>query len=233
MKALILAGGEGRRLRSMSGQLPKCLMPVQGRPFIEHQIEFLKLKGIGEFVVCAGHGASLLEERLGEGIHLGVAVEYSLEQMPLGTAGAIKNAEGLIDGSQFLCVNGDTLVDFSLREMAKLHRDSRAIATILSGRVEDATGRGTIRTGLEGEILGFEEKAYSGNPGLINCGFYLMENVILDHIPSGRKVSLEREIFPGLLSSGLRLSAFPAKGAFVDIGTPDEYLRIRNKGWKQ
>lgn len=232
MKALILAGGEGRRLRPLAGDVPKCLLQIQGRPFVEHQIELLKSQGIQEFILCVGLGAQAVKEALGDGSALGVSVFYSSEDAPLGTAGAIRNASSLIDEDAFLCMNGDTLVEFSLAEMEQNHQGVRALATVLSREVEDATGRGTLEVGLRGEILSFEEKTRNVSPALINCGVYLMERAILQHIPSGTTVSLEHEVFPKLVSSGHRLFAFITNGAFVDIGTPDEYLRIREKGWR-
>jgi NDP-sugar pyrophosphorylase family protein len=231
MKALILAGGEGHRLRSVLGDLPKCLARVQGRPFIEYQIELLKSQGIREFVLCVGLGANLVQRALGGGERLGVSIEYSPEEKPLGTAGAIKNASPHIDG-RFFCGNGDTLVEFSLKDMEESHANAGAIGTILF-RKADATGRGTIKIGQEGQVLGFAEKVQRDTAAFINCGFYMMEKGILEHIPTEQRVSLEEEIFPKLLSSGLKLFAFPAHGAFVDIGTPGDYLLIKEKGWKQ
>jgi NDP-sugar pyrophosphorylase family protein len=231
MKALILAGGEGRRLKSLAGDLPKCLVQVQGRPFIEHQIELLNSQGIEEFVLCVGLGAQIVTETLGDGSALGVSVSYSMEESPLGTAGAVKNASSFVDEA-FLCVNGDTLVEFSLAEMEESHHRVGATASILSREVEDATGRGILEIDPRGEIRSFQEKSRSASPALINCGVYLMEKEILEHIPSGQKVSLETEVFPGLVSSRSRLLAFITKGVFVDIGTPDEYLGIKEKGWR-
>jgi NDP-sugar pyrophosphorylase family protein len=231
MKALILAGGEGRRLRPILGDLPKCLAEVRGRPFIEHQIELLKSEGIRELVLCVGLGADLVQRTLGNGERLGVSIEYSTEEKPLGTAGAIKNASTFIDG-RFLCGNGDTLVEFSLKDMEKSHAKAGAIGTILF-KMADATGRGTINVDSNQQVLGFAEKAERDTPALINCGFYMMEKEILEHIPSEQFVSLEEKVFPELLSTGFRLFAFPAHGVFVDIGTPEDYTLVREKGWKQ
>jgi NDP-sugar pyrophosphorylase family protein len=231
MKALVLAGGEGRRLRPVLGDLPKCLAQVQGRPFIDHHIELLKSEGIREFVLCVGLGASLVQRVLGNGGRLGVSISYSTEEKPLGTAGAIKNAGAHIDG-RFLCTNGDTLAEFSLKDMEESHVSAGAVGTILFRR-DEVTGKGTIKIGPGGQVLGFEEKTQHDAPVFINCGFYLMEGELLEHIPSGQRASLEEEIFPKLLSSGLKLFAFPAGGAFVDIGMPEEYLLIREKGWKR
>ncbi len=231
MKALILAGGEGRRLKSLAGDLPKCLVQVQGRPFVEHQIELLRSQGVEEFVLCVGLGAHMVTETLGDGSALGVSVSYSSEEVTLGTAGAVKNASSFIEET-FLCVNGDTLVEYSLSEMEENHRRVGAMASIVCREVEDATGRGILEIGPRGEILSFQEKSRSASPALINCGVYLMEREILEYIPSGRKVSLETEVFPGLVSPKPKLLAFVTNGAFVDIGTPDEYLRIKEKGWR-
>jgi len=232
MKALILAGGEGLRMKPVLGELPKCLAPVQGRPFIERQIEHLREQGVTQFVLCVGIGASLIEKTLGDGGRLGVKIKYSLEDTPAGTGGAMKKAATHV-GQRFLCVNGDTLVEFSLEAMESDHENAKAIASIVCRQADDSTGKGALVAGPGGEILSFHEKPVGGAPALVNCGYYLMERGVLEHVPAGRAVSLEREVFPGLLSSRLRLVAFVTGGAFVDIGTPEDYLLIKNRDWKQ
>jgi mannose-1-phosphate guanylyltransferase len=231
MKALVLAGGEGLRLKPLLGALPKCLAPVEGRPFIERQIELLREHGIREYVLCVGIGAQAVRQLLGDGSRLAVVIEYSFEETPLGTGGAIRNASALLAG-RFLCVNGDTLAEFSLTEMEARHESLGARVSVLCRRAADATGKGTLVTGQRGEILRFEEKTAGGTPGLINCGFYLMEKDVMDCVVPGRPVSLEREVFPRLLENGVKFAAFETAGAFVDIGTPEEYLQVRDKGWR-
>jgi NDP-sugar pyrophosphorylase family protein len=230
MKALVLAGGEGLRIKPLLGPLPKCLAPVRGRPFIEWHIELLKEHGFREFVLCVGVGAQAVKELLGDGSRLAVAVEYSSETTPLGTGGAIKNASGFIDG-RFLCANGDTLAEFSLTEMESRHDALGARVSVLC-KEADAAGRGTLLVGERGRILRFDEKTAAGASGLINCGFYLMEKDVLDVVPAGRPVSLEKETFPRLLEDGLTLAACETSGAFVDIGTPEEYARVKDRGWR-
>jgi len=231
MKALVLAGGEGLRLKPLLGPLPKCLAPVQGRPFIEWQIELLKEHGLREFILCVGIGAHAVRELLGDGSRLGVHVQYSVESTPLGTGGAVKNASGLLAG-RFLCANGDTLAEFSLTELVSRHESLGARASVLCRRAADATGKGTVVVGERGRILSFDEKTAGGSAGLINCGFYLMEKDVLDCVAPGRPVSLEKETFPRLLESGVMLAACETSGAFVDIGTPEEYMRVKNGGWR-
>jgi NDP-sugar pyrophosphorylase family protein len=231
MKALVLAGGEGLRLRSLVGSLPKCLAPVQGRPFIEWQIELLREQGLAEFVLCVGVGARTVTEHMGDGSRLNVSIRYSFETTPLGTGGALRNASGLLDG-RFLCANGDTLAEFSLDEMESRHDALGARATVLCRRAADATGKGTLVVGDRGRILRFDEKTAAGSPGIINCGYYLMEKEVLDSVPRGRPASLETETFPGLLEAGVALAAFETSGAFVDIGTPDDYMRVKDVGWR-
>ena len=231
MKALVLAGGEGLRLRPLLGLLPKCLAPVQGRPLLEWQIELLKEHGLAEFVLCVGVGARTVTGLLGDGSRLNVSIQYSFETAPLGTAGALRNAYGLLEG-RFLCANGDTLAEFSLEEMESSHEALGARATVLCRRAADATGKGTLVVGERGRILRFDEKTAAGSAGLINCGYYLMDKDVLDSVPRGRAVSLEKETFPGLLEDGVTLAACETSGAFVDIGTPEEYLRVKDGGWR-
>ncbi len=231
MKALVLAGGEGLRLKPLLGPLPKCLAPVQGRPFIEWQIELLKEHGFREFVLCVGVGAQAVRELLGDGSRLDVAVQYSFEETALGTGGAIRNASGFLAG-RFLCANGDTLAEFSLSEMESRHEALGARVSVLCRVAADATGKGTLVVGERGRILRFDEKTAAGASGLINCGFYLMEKDVLDCVAPGRPVSLEKETFPRLLESGAALAACETSGAFVDIGTPEEYARVKHGGWR-
>jgi mannose-1-phosphate guanylyltransferase len=231
MKALVLAGGEGLRLKPLLGTLPKCLAPVQGRPFIEWQIQLLREHGFREFVLCVGVGARAVTGLLGDGSRLAVAIQYSFEVTPLGTGGAIKNASGLVAG-RFLCANGDTLAEFSLTEMEARHESLGARVSVLCRKVADVAEKGTLVVGEGGRILRFDEKTAEGSSGLINCGFYLMEEDVLDCVAPGQPVSLEKETFPRLLESGVKLAACETSGAFVDIGTPKEYLRVKDGGWR-
>ncbi len=230
MKALVLAGGEGLRLKPLLGPLPKCLAPVRGRPFVELLIELLRQQGLTEFVLCVGIGAQAVKDVIGDGSRLGVEVQYSFEGSPLGTGGAVRNASGFLAG-RFFCANGDTLAEFSLSDMEARHDSVGAGVTMLCTRA-DATGRGTLAVGKDGRILRFEEKTVAGSSGLINCGFYVMEKEVLDSVAPGRPVSLEKETFPFLLEKGVKLAACESSGAFVDIGTPEEYMRVKDGGWR-
>ncbi len=232
MKALILAGGEGRRLKPLLGQLPKCLAPLQGRPFIEVQVGNLAKQGIAEFILCVGIGALAIEQALGDGSRLGVTIEYSHEKSPAGTGGAVRDAARHLDGD-FLCANGDTLVEFSVKKMEERHTKERAAVTILSKHVEDSAGRGTLVADARDRITTFEEKPPEHGRALINCGYYMMNLDVLAHIPGQKAVSLEKEVFPSLLAARQKMVAFVTGGAFVDIGTPEDYLRVKNGGWKQ
>ncbi|MFH0779015.1 MAG: sugar phosphate nucleotidyltransferase [Candidatus Eisenbacteria bacterium] len=232
MRALILAGGEGSRLAPLTGGLPKCLVAVQGRPFVEHQIELFRAQGLVDFVLCVGVSADAIQKALGQGDRLGVSISYSVEMIPLGTAGAVKNASRFVESS-FLCANGDTLVEFSLSQMIERHAETEALITILTKEVSDASGKGTVLTAEDGRVVSFVEKSVAAGAAQVNCGVYVVEKEVLNSIPAGKQVSLETETFPRLLGKGARLFSFATTGTFLDIGTPEQYLAVKEKGWRQ
>ena len=223
MQALILVGGEGTRLRPLTDEVPKAVMPLAGRPFLSYMIDWLARHGVEEAVLACGFKADRVHEVLGEG-HEGVRLRYVEEPEPLGTAGAIKfAAEELPD--RFLALNGDVLSDLDLTALASFHQQRESRATLGLYRVEDSTGYGLVRTDTEGAIEEFLEKPEPGQagPGVINAGTYVLEHSILDLVPEGQMVSIEREVFPRLIGEGLHGLAL--KGYWMDIGTPQRYLQ--------
>jgi NDP-sugar pyrophosphorylase family protein len=229
LKTLILAGGLGSRLQSVIRDRPKPMAEVKGKPFLEYQIKRLRAQGFEEVVFCVGYLAHQIQDYFGVGHRWGVQIAYIVEAELLGTAGAIRNAQGFIKGT-FLVMNGDSYLEADFRDLVEFHRsrhsvDSRTIGTIATLAVDDAAAYGTLAMDSTGRILRFREKAETG-PGWINGGVYVLEPDILDFIPAGQAVSLEKETFPLILKRGWHLYAYPVEGFFVDIGTPEGYRRF-------
>jgi NDP-sugar pyrophosphorylase family protein len=229
MKALILAGGLGTRLRTIAQDVPKPMVPVHGKPFLEHQLEQLKAQGFEDLVFCVSYLAEHIREHFGNGDRWGVQIAYATENQLLGTAGAIKNAHRYIEDA-FLVLNGDSFLEIDFLTMVRSHRcrqqaDSRVIGTVAVVATEDATSYGALELAADGRILAFREKQVDG-PGWINSGAYVLEPTVLATIPTGRATSIERDIFPTIVELGYHLFSHPLQGFFVDIGTPEGYRRF-------
>ncbi len=220
MQALILVGGEGTRLRPLTETVPKAVMPLAGRPFLSYMIDWLGQHGVDEVVLACGYRADVVREVLGEGGS--PRLRYVEEPEPRGTAGAIKFAAEQL-GERFLALNGDVLSDLDLSALMAFHERRGARATLGLYPVDDATGYGLVERAEDGAVSEFLEKPERPGPGDINAGAYVLERSVLDLIPAQGMVSIERDIFPCLIGQGL--FALPLPGYWMDIGTPDRYLR--------
>jgi mannose-1-phosphate guanylyltransferase len=225
MQALILAGGEGTRLRPLTETVPKPVLPLAGRPHIAYVIDWLAGHGVDDVVISCGHLAEGVRRAL-EGIG-GPPVRYADEPDPRGTAGAIRFAEDQL-GDRFLVFNGDVLCDLDLTALISQHVETGARATIALYPVEDPSAYGLVRRREDGEITEFLEKPDPAeiDTDEINAGAYVLERSVLELIPPDREVSIEREVFPRLVGEGLygrRLD-----GYWIDIGTPERY---RQANW--
>jgi mannose-1-phosphate guanylyltransferase len=237
MQALILAGGEGTRLRPLTLTMPKPAIQLVDRPFLRYMIDWVARHGIEEVVVASGFGAETLREALGEGGE-GSGIRYVREAEPLGTGGPLRLAadQGVL-GERFLVLNGDVLTDLDLTALIRSHEANGATATLALYPVDDPTAYGLVRraggpeapgaapAAPDGEVLGFLEKPGAGeiDTNEISAGAYVMERRVLDLISPGRMVSIEREVFPRLVGDGLYGHALA--GYWMDIGTPERYLR--------
>jgi mannose-1-phosphate guanylyltransferase len=220
MQALILVGGEGTRLRPLTETVPKSVMPIAGRPFLSYMIEWLGRHGVKDVVLACGFGTEKVREVLGDGGE--PRLRYVDEPEPRGTAGAIKfAAEQLSD--RFLALNGDVLTDLDLTALMRFHEGRGARATLGLYPVADATGYGLVQRDDDGAVVEFLEKPDRPTQGQINAGTYVLERSVLDLIPDGQMVSIEREVFPRLIGEGLY--GLPLDGYWMDIGTPDRYLQ--------
>ena len=226
MKALILAGGFGTRLRPLTYTRPKHMLPIANRPHIQHVFDLLDNCGVREIVLLtsylAKHFAGVVEHVAARGFHF----EVAHEEEPLGTAGALKNAAGLLGDGDFLALNGDILTDIDLSGVLEFHRNKDAEATIVLTSVDDPSAYGVVPTDDAGRVLGFIEKPPRSEAptNLINAGIYVFKPSILERIPAGVVYSAERELFPGLVAEGARLFATATDAYWMDIGTPQQYL---------
>lgn len=223
MQALVLAGGEGTRLRPLTSTIPKPVLPLANRPFISYMIEWLAAHGFDEVVMACGFLADGVRKVLGDSDCHGTRIRYVEEPEPRGTAGAVKFAEGLLE-NRFAVLNGDILTDFDISAVWNAHEEKGARATISLIEVEDPSAYGLVIFDEAGRVTDFLEKPQSKPPGgaFVNAGAYVLERDVLDMIPSGEAVSFEREVFPRLIGEGLH--ACPVEGYWVDIGTPERYL---------
>jgi mannose-1-phosphate guanylyltransferase len=222
MQAIVLAGGEGTRLRPLTETVPKPVLPLAGKPMIAYMIEWLGRHGVDEVIVSCGFLAEAMRGPLAQ--IEGPPIRYLEEPRPLGTAGAIKYAEQLL-GDRFLALNGDLLSDLDLSALIEQHDRSGAVATLALHPVADPSAYGLVRRAPNGEIREFIEKPSPDQVDTdeISAGAYLLERSVLELIPAGEAVSIEHEIFPRLVGEGLfgrRL-----EGYWLDIGTPERYLQ--------
>ena len=226
MKALILAGGLGTRLRPLTYTRPKHLLPIANVPHIEHVFHLLQRHGVDHVVLLTSHLAEAFSSVVLEAQDRGMRVDITHEPEPLGTAGALRNAVEFVGSETFLAFNGDILSDMDLSSLLDLHRERSAEATIVLTPVEDPSAYGVVPTNEDGRVLGFIEKPAPGEAStkLVNAGIYVMEASVLDRIPRGRVYSAEHQLFPELAEAG-RLYARAGDGYWMDIGTPQKYLQ--------
>ncbi len=224
MKAIILAGGFGTRLKSVIADMPKPMAPVQGKPFLEYLIYQLKNWGYRDIVISVGYLKDQIISYFGDGRPWGVSIEYSKEDLPLGTGGAIREAMSKYEDKTYLVLNGDSFYNIDLKSLCDFHRVKSAQATMAAVSVEDALRYGSVTMNDLGEVIGFGEKQ-SKAKGIINAGIYLLTRSVLATMPSGT-ISFEKEILPELIHKGLFGSI--QQGFFIDIGLPEDYEKFKN-----
>ena len=223
MQALVLAGGEGTRLRPLTYTTPKPVMPLAGRPFLSFMLDWVRSHGVDEVILSCGFMSEAVKGVLGD-IYDGMRLRYVVEEEPLGTAGPLRLAydEGVLE-ERGLVLDGDVLTDIDLRAELQQHERTGAQATLALYPVKDTSSYGVVPTDEEGRVEAFIEKGGGDAPtDRINAGAYVVERELGDAIPAGRAVSFEREIFPSLVGQGLY--GYAAAGYWIDIGTPERYL---------
>jgi mannose-1-phosphate guanylyltransferase len=225
MQAVVLVGGEGTRLRPLTLTQPKPAIRLVDRPFIQFMVDWLAHHGVDHIVMACGFHAELLMEALDARAPGGPRIDYVEEELRLGTAGPLRLAadRGLLSG-RFLALNGDVLTDLDLTELIRAHERASAVATLALYPVDDPSSYGLVVTGADGKVDAFVEKPKPGEAASdeISAGAYVLESSVLDLIPAGREVSIEREVFPRLVGAGLY--GHRLEGYWMDIGTPERYL---------
>jgi mannose-1-phosphate guanylyltransferase len=225
VQALILAGGEGTRLRPLTSTVPKPVVTLVDRPLIVYMLEWLSRHGIDDVILACGFMAAGVRDVLGDGSSLGIRLRYVEEPEPLGTGGALKFAEGLLD-ERFFMLNGDVLTDMDLTAQLAQHEATGARATLALMEVEDPSAFGLVRLAADGSVREFVEKPepHEIDTKLVNAGAYILQRDVLDTMgPAGTNISIERDVFPLLVDHGLY--GFPTSGYWLDIGTPERYLQ--------
>jgi len=226
MKAVVMAGGEGSRLRPLTVSRPKPMVPIVGRPVMEHILALLKQHNIRDVVVTVQYMASAIEDYFGDGGQLGMRISYSREEVPLGTAGSVKNAENLLT-EPFLVISGDALTDFHLGEIIKYHKDRKAVATLTLAHMANPLEYGVIITDEQGHITNFLEKPSWGEvfSDTINTGIYVLDPMIFSYIPPDKTFDFSQDLFPRLLQEGKPLFGYIADGYWCDIGNLATYMQ--------
>lgn len=226
MQAVILVGGEGTRLRPLTRDLPKPMVPICGRPFIEFQLNLLKKYGVDEVIFSLGYKWQAFEDFFQDGGDREMKLHYVVEDSPLGTGGAIKNVEALLDGGTFLVFNGDILASFHLDAILDFHRQRKAAGTIALTPVDNPSIYGVVETDGSGAVSRFTEKPPPDQvrSNMINAGLYVLEARVLELMEGNRAYSVEREVFPRMLGEGIPLYAMAHSGYWLDIGSPKKYL---------
>lgn len=229
MKAVILVGGLGTRLRPLTCNTPKPMLPLVNQPFIEHMLENLRDQGINEAILAVQYLADRFREHLGDGSRLGLKVHIVEEPEPRGTAGAVKNVEHLLDGPTFV-FNGDVMSDLDLQDMLAFHREHSSKLTIALTPVEDPSAFGLVETTADGHIRRFIEKPRQDEitTNMINAGTYIIEPEIFRYVPPAQYYMFERGLFPVILQTGDPMYGYPSRAYWTDVGKPQTYLEVHH-----
>ena len=227
MKAILLVGGEGTRLRPLTYTIVKAMVPILNKPFIEYIFRYLSSHKIREIILAMGYKPDCITDYFGDASQLGTKLIYSVETEPLGTAGAVKNAEKYIDEA-FFVMNGDIFTDLDLTEMLRFHRNKNAKVTIALTPVDDPTRFGVVETDATQRVTRFVEKPKPEQitSNMINAGVYIIEHEILNRVPQGKRCMFERDVFSALLSEGEPVFGYTTDAYWIDTGTPEQYLQL-------
>ncbi|HNM84370.1 MAG: NDP-sugar synthase [Mycobacterium sp.] len=223
--AVVLVGGKGTRLRPLTLALPKPMLPTAGLPFLTHLLSRIAAAGIEHVVLGTSYKAAVFESEFGDGSKLGLQIDYVFEEEPLGTGGGIANVADKLRHDTALVFNGDVLSGTDLRALLAFHYDNDAEVTLHLVRVADPRAFGCVPTDASGRVTAFLEKTQDPPTDQINAGCYVFDRAIIDRIPRGREVSVEREVFPNLLSDGVKMCGYVDATYWRDMGTPEDFVR--------
>ena len=223
--AVVLVGGLGTRLRPLTLSAPKPMLPTAGLPFLTHLLSRIADAGVEHVVLGTSYKAGVFESEFGDGSKLGLRIEYVVETEPLGTGGGIANVAPKLRHDTALVFNGDVLSGADLRALLDCHETNDADVTLHLVRVGDPRAFGCVPTNSDGEVTAFLEKTQDPPTDQINAGSYVFKREVIDRIPKGRPVSVEREVFPGLLADGRRVCGYVDSTYWRDMGTPEDFVR--------
>jgi len=223
--AVVLVGGKGTRLRPLTLAAPKPMLPTAGLPFLTHLLSRIAQAGIEHVVLGTSYKASTFEAEFGDGSKLGLQIDYVFEEQPLGTGGGIANVVPKLRHDTVMVFNGDVLSGADLPQMLNFHAARQADVTLHLVRVADPRAFGCVPTDDDHGVQAFLEKTQDPPTDQINAGTYIFKRKIIDTIPTGREVSVEREVFPGLLSDGVRVCGYVDATYWRDMGTPEDFVR--------
>ncbi len=228
LEAILLVGGQGTRLRPLTIGTPKPLLPTAGVPFLAHQFAKAAAAGVTHAVLATAYRADMFAECFGDGSALGLEISYVQEDEPLGTGGAIRNAAAGLRGgpdSPVVVLNGDVLSGHDLAAQLDLHHKSDAAVTLHLVEVDDPSRFGCVPTDAAGRVTAFLEKTPDPVTNRINAGCYVFRRAVIDAIPPGRVISVERQTFPGLIAAGAVIMGYPDSSYWLDVGTPEAFVR--------
>lgn len=224
--AVVLVGGKGTRLRPLTLSAPKPMLPTAGLPFLTHLLSRIAAAGIEHVILGTPYKPAVFEAEFGDGSALGLQIEYVTEEHPLGTGGGIANVAGKLRNDTAMVFNGDVLSGADLAQLLDFHRSNRADVTLQLVRVGDPRAFGCVPTDEEDRVVAFLEKTEDPPTDQINAGCYVFERNVIDRIPQGREVSVEREVFPALLADGdCKIYGYVDASYWRDMGTPEDFVR--------
>ncbi|WP_057349166.1 sugar phosphate nucleotidyltransferase [Mycobacterium tuberculosis] len=224
--AVVLVGGKGTRLRPLTLSAPKPMLPTAGLPFLTHLLSRIAAAGIEHVILGTSYKPAVFEAEFGDGSALGLQIEYVTEEHPLGTGGGIANVAGKLRNDTAMVFNGDVLSGGDLAQLLDFHRSNRADVTLQLVRVGDPRAFGCVPTNEEDRVVAFLEKTEDPPTDQINAGCYVFERNVIDRIPQGREVSVEREVFPALLADGdCKIYGYVDASYWRDMGTPEDFVR--------
>ncbi|MFE9745121.1 sugar phosphate nucleotidyltransferase [Saccharothrix saharensis] len=224
-EAVVLVGGKGTRLRPLTLSAPKPMLPTAGVPFLTHLLSRIREAGMTHVVLGTSYKAEVFQEHFGDGSALGLELEYVVEDVPLDTAGAIRNVAHKLRERDVVVFNGDILSGVDLRAVVDTHRKTEADVTLHLVRVDDPRRFGCVPTDDDGRVTAFLEKTENPPTDQINAGCYVFRREVIEAIPAGRPVSVERETFPGLLAAGARVQGYVDASYWLDLGTPAAFVQ--------
>ncbi|MHB9149388.1 MAG: sugar phosphate nucleotidyltransferase [Thermoleophilia bacterium] len=225
MRAMIMAAGLGTRLMPLTGSLPKPMVPIAGRPALDHILDLLRRHGVTEVVINLHHFPDVIRDYFGDGSPMGMSIRWAYEEELLGTAGGVKNNQSFLGGGPFLVMSGDSLTDVDLTEVIAAHRSTGGIATLVSKQVADTSQYGVVVVDEDRRIRGFQEKPAPQDAlsDLCNCGIYLFEPAIFEHIPADTFYDFGRQVFNDLLVKDVPFHTHPTADYWSDVGNLEDY----------